>query len=102
MATTYYVSFTIADDAGYSDRYAKLMDAVTECMHPGKFWDRSTSFVLFSSDLPAAQIAAKCKAAINPSKDLVLVSSPYIKVMLVVGHNTDDDVYTLVDFAKKA
>jgi len=98
---TYYVSFTIADDAGYSGRYEALMELLRGYDNT-IWWTETTSFVLFRSDKTAAQIAADIKAEINTSKDIVVIGATHYKTMLVLGANGDDDIYNLVDFAKKA
>lgn len=98
--TTYYVSFTIADDAAYSDRYNALISLLQGYDHT-IWWAETTSYMLFQSDKSASQIAADIKGVIDTSKDIALVAAPHYKTMLVVGSSTDNDIYKLVDFAKK-
>lgn len=98
---TYYVSFTIADDAGYAERYEALMDLLRGYDNT-IWWTETTSFVLFRSDKSASQIATDIMRAINVSKDIAVVGATHFKTMLVVGASQDDDIYKLVDFATKA
>ncbi len=99
--TTYYVSFTIADDAGYSQRYAALMDLLRSYDNT-IWWDKTTSYILFRTDKSASAVASDVKSVINVSKDIAIIAAPHYKTMLVIGANDDDDIYKLVDFAKKA
>lgn len=98
---TYYVSFTIADDPDYSRRYEALMGLLrgydVTC-----WWAETTSFVLIRTDKTAAQIADDIEAAIDTSKDIALIGCTHYKTLLVVGASDDDDIFKLVDFAKKA
>lgn len=98
---TYYVSFTIEDDAGYAGRYEALMDLLKGYDNT-IWWAETTSYVPFQSGKSASQIAADIKSVINATKDIAVIGATHYKTMLVVGASEDDDIYKLVDFAKKA
>lgn len=99
--TTYWVSFRIAEIGDYQSRYDALHESVQEIIHPGRWWVETTSFYLFESAKGADAIATHLKSAINPARDLVLLGSVDKKICRVIGNNTDDDIYDIVDFAKR-
>lgn len=57
----------------YETRYQALIDAVNK--HVTDAWDEPTSFWIVESASTQMQIASTIKAAIAPSKDLVLIGS---------------------------
>ena len=64
------------------------------------WWAETTSYVLFRSEKSSSTIAAEVKRVLDISKDVAIISSPYIKTMTIIGTNNDEDIFKLVDFAK--
>ncbi|MBI4923487.1 MAG: hypothetical protein HY834_17245 [Devosia nanyangense] len=98
---TFWITFRIANDAGYSDRYDALNAAIDRSCDG--WWVEPTSFYLVNSSLDIDALATRLKAAINPRVDLVLVGMPDFKSARVVG-KTDylDSLRALMPFVKAA
>jgi len=98
---TYWITFRIHQNLTYDTRYAALVKAVEEHLAT-KCWSEPTSFWLFDSNSSAAEIAASCKAVIDPKVDQVVIGSPMTKTMIVVGKVDDiKKLQSIVDFAKQ-
>ena len=98
--SVYWISFRINDDASYRQRYQNLMDAIQAIST--KWWLEPTSFVLFESDRDIDGVAAMTKTAINPRIDTALIGMPDYKSARLVGVSTDQDIFFLMPFTKKA
>lgn len=96
----YWLTFRIEQDSTYSTRYEKLIDAIRGIA--SKWWIEPTSFLLFESSLGIDQVASTVKSAINPRTDLALVGMPDYKSARIIGASTDDDLFDLMPFTKKA
>jgi hypothetical protein len=94
------MTFRIADDQQYAQRYDNLVEAVRTIA--SEWWTESTSFLLFESALSIDDVAAKVKDAINPAKDLALIGMPDYKSARAVGAVKDGDLFKLMPFTKKA
>lgn len=93
---TFWITFRLADEVvdgrDYATRYKALIDALT--IHRGSgWWYEPTSFWLMDSSSTRIQLAAAAKAAVAPSKDLVVVGSLGYPGVSVVGKS--DDLNTL-------
>jgi hypothetical protein len=102
--TTYWITFHIKDQkttkGSYGDRYAALINALQE-INDG-WWAQPTSFILFGSEQPRANIIARLKKALDTSVDVAVIGEPHFKVFDVVGAVSGfDAVQSMVDFAKK-
>ncbi|MGJ7499882.1 hypothetical protein ACSFBF_05940 [Variovorax sp. ZT5P49] len=94
----FILTFRIASDKGYQDRYDSFVDAVHKLAGgPGKVWDETTSFYVFSANSTAQNVlntlyvgsdfdstkdimvvidvGNRAKATIGPLKYEVLLSS---------------------------
>ena len=98
--STYWLTFRIHENSGYSSRYDALMDSLRS--HATSWWLESTSFVLFSTANNIDQVASSVKAALDPSIDLALIGMPDFKSARVIGASTDPDLFKLMPFTKKA
>lgn len=96
----YWITFRIADDDTYEERYVALVEAIKGAS--SKFWEETTSFILFESSQNMAGIAAITKAAIDASQDLALIGMPDFKSATVIGPVSDQDLFNLMPFTKKA
>lgn len=101
MADTYFVSFVIASDPTYTERYDGLMKAL-RALSPTVWWSETTSFILLASDQPIDYIAGIVKHHINTRKDIAVIGKTDYKTMRICGAYEDEDIFKLVPFAKKA
>lgn len=101
MADTYWLSFRIHEDAGYSDAYEALIASVKKHVTNGKWWFETTSFYVFGSTSTIDAIAASVKAGIRPDRDLVVIGKPDYKTGRVIGKCEDQDIFSLIPFMKK-
>jgi hypothetical protein len=95
----YWLTFRLADDAGYSQRYDALISGIN-AITP-KWWVESSSFILFESSKDIDGVAATARAAVSPSKDIVLIGMPDYKNARVIGPVQDQDLFALMPFTKK-
>jgi hypothetical protein len=98
--SVYWLTFRIENDAGYRNRYDALIEAIR--VISSKWWVEPTSFLLFESARDIDGVAAVSKAAINPRIDMALVGMPDFKSARLVGASTDQDIFALMPFTKKA
>lgn len=97
---TYWLSFRIADDATYEDRYNALVASVNTAST--KWWVETTAFLVFSSEMSIDDLSARIKRTINPAKDIVLIGMPDFKSARIIGAYQDPDIFELMPFTKKA
>lgn len=97
---TYWLTFRLQDDSTYSERYSALEEAVRT--NASEWWFEASSFYLFTSELEVGELASEIKSAIRPSTDVAVLGMTEFKEMRVIGHNTDNDIYKIVPFAKKS
>jgi hypothetical protein len=96
----YLLTFRLNEDSDYAARYDRLVEAVRETSKG--WWVESTSFILFDSDQNIDDLAATVKANLKPAVDLALVGMRDYKSARAIGAITDDDLYVLMPFTKKA
>lgn len=96
---TYWMTFRIADDAGYTKRYEQLVEAIRQITN-SSWWVEPTSFLLFASDKDIDGVAAIAKASFNPRTDMALIGMPDFKSARLVGSSTDQDIFALMPFTK--
>ena len=65
MAKTYWISFRIHEDAGYSAAYEALVSAVKGAVSGSAWWYETTSFFMLASDLGTDVIVQRLKKAIE-------------------------------------
>ncbi len=98
---TMSISFRIADHAvggrSYNDRYLAL-DTEIRQMADGALWEESTAFVALQTNLAIDQIAARCKRAIAPTADLVLILDNDHKSARLVGRNDDQSIKVILPY----
>jgi D-aminopeptidase len=90
---TYWLTFRFHDNATSDERRDELYEAISQLAT--KWWIEPTSFLVFDSGHGIDSIAAKVKAAINPSIDLVLIGMPEVKSCRLIGKS--DEYQTLVE-----
>jgi hypothetical protein len=66
----------------------------------GKYWDQTTSFVIFESASKIGAIARDAKSAIDPRYDLFLIRELDVQNAIICGKNADNDVYELMPYLK--
>lgn len=95
----YWLSFRLESDNTYSERYDALVEAVR--LQSSKWWLETSSFFVFESANGIDSVASKVKAAINPSKNIILLGMPDYKAARLIGASTDEDILSLMPFIKK-
>lgn len=95
----YWVSFRIEDNGNYDERYWAVQVAVDTAAKSRK-WEDTTSFAIFDSDMTTDEIAQLFQKVINTRRDLVVLGNFNTKVCRVIGKCNDDDIFSLVPFAK--
>lgn len=95
----YWLSFRLAEEGDYDLRYKGLYAAIES--RSTKWWFETSSFILFESAESIGTLSTAVKAAIDPSKDLVVLGMTEIKDMRVIGVYEDRDIESLVPFMKK-
>lgn len=96
-----FAAFRIREDQSYNARRSDLMDRINENA-VGKWWPPLTSMVIFPCNLSPAQLAPILKSAINPHHDLLVVGCLTHQELVVVGDNSDDDIFSICSFAMPA
>jgi hypothetical protein len=66
-----------------------------------KYWEKTSSFFAIDTAQDLDTIAARCKVAIAPSKDLVLVLDANNKAGRITGKNDDQDIFLIIPYVKK-
>jgi hypothetical protein len=93
------ITFRIHDDAGYSDRYESVVEAIkSQATGNGKYWDEPTSFFLIESSLNSEGVASKIdqSSSFADSKDLLLVTNLTQRGYKAIGNVKDDDLHDLM------
>ena len=99
--TTYWLSFRIGDKGNYESRYEALLANLNRCKR-GKYWEETTSFVVFTSNLDIDQISSTLSEGLKPDWDLILVREMDKQSARVWGNNDDDDIFELMPYLKYA
>jgi hypothetical protein len=84
----------------YEERY-KALYAVIDNVST-QWWIETTSFIAFESAEGISTIAARCKRAIAPSHDVVLIRLMDTKTAYLVGTAEDHTIYQLMPYLKNA
>jgi len=97
----YWLSFRLAEDSTYSERYTALNQAIDAMC--SQWWFDTSSFFVFESDLGIDQVAVNAKAAVNPSKgkDIVLIGMSEFKSTRLIGVPDYEAIFGLMPFTKK-
>jgi len=95
---TFWLSFCIADDVTYSDRYDALEAAVSGLAV--QWWKETTSFILFSSERTIDEIASFVEAAVDPDQDVVLIGMTEVRSARIIGAWTNPALTELVPFVR--
>jgi len=101
----YWLTFRISDEIiggrDWDDRYKALMKEVYD-RSGDDWWVDPTSFAVFDCNSSISTLASAFKAAIAPSKDLVLLRRMDEKAARIIGKTDDDDIFQLMPYLKKA
>lgn len=92
--STYWITFRLKDGYDYDERYGELQETIRQ-LTDRDWWLEPTSFIAFKSTLSTSQIAAKIKAVIDTSTDVVLLTRIGYKDHRLIGSVEDTDVYKL-------
>ncbi|MFN3764510.1 MAG: hypothetical protein ACK4R3_02965 [Aliihoeflea sp.] len=95
---THWLSFRLADNSTYSERYDKLLEAIRE--RSSKWWLETSAFLVFDTTHDIDQIAAAAKAAVDPRFDIVLIGMTDFKSARLIGASQDKDIFGLIPFVK--
>lgn len=98
---TYWLSFRIGDKGNYESRYEALLANLRLCK-TGKYWEETTSFVVFTSNLDIDQISGTLSEGLKPDWDLILVREMDKQSARIWGNNDDDDIFELMPYLKYA
>ncbi|MBZ3693255.1 hypothetical protein [Phyllobacterium calauticae] len=102
---TYWLSFTLDDRTiggrDYSTRWNALYSAIHQ-ISGANYWEKTTSFILFSADKTIEQVVSTAKNAVSPTYDLVLIRSLDTQSARIFGPNADDDIFALMPYLQKA
>lgn len=96
----YWISFRLADDRDYTQRYEALMEAIRQLST--KWWTEPTAFIVFESASKIDAVATAVKQVIDEAVDIVLIGMPEYKDARAIGAIQDGDIFTLMPFTKKA
>jgi hypothetical protein len=97
----YWLSFRVADDVEHQRSLEQRHDDLIKSLSrhiSGKYWEKSTSFIVFESRSTIEQIAKDAKAAIDPLCDLFLLRKLDVKQARICGRNTDNNIYELIPY----
>ncbi|KZD22802.1 hypothetical protein [Tardiphaga robiniae] len=97
--STYWITFRIHDSGNSQERRDDLYAAINDIST--MWWVEPTSFIVFESSESADTIAAKAKAAIRPSVDIVLLGMTEFKTARLIGAAVDHDIDQLIPFLKR-
>lgn len=98
----YWLTFRLADNASWQQRYDALKIAVSGSMDGTVWWDEPTSFLLFRSNLAIDDLATVIAEAIDLRTDVALLGMPDYKSARVVGSLDDPDIFKLWPWVKQA
>lgn len=92
------ISFRIASDSSYSDRYQSVVDAILK-ISPGIYWDETTSFVIVEAEKSSENMASEIDngSTFRPSTDLLVVINLSQKGYAVRGQYSDKDLDKLME-----
>jgi len=97
----YWLSFRIDDKGNYEFRYDALLENLKRCT-TGRYWEETTSFVVFTSNLGIDQICSSLTENLNHDWDLILVREMDKQSARIWGNNGDDDILDLMPYLKYA
>ena len=97
---TFMISFRIKQIGDHESRREMLDSAIQLAaeMH----WEQTTSFYIIRSDDTTLGLATLLKSYIDEKHDIVLVRSLENKIAYVVGNVTDNDLFVLMPYCKRA
>jgi hypothetical protein len=100
----YWVSFIIKDERGkdgrsYAERYNAVCSAVKDAA--SLIWDETTSFYLARSTFSIDELCVGIKAAIDPSKDTVLLRRLDSSAARILGVFYDDALNKFLPYLKR-
>lgn len=98
----YGISFRLEDGDVNGRTRAERHEALQAAILDGttRFWDQTDSFFVIQSRCSIDEIARKCKQAIEPSTDLVLVRELAGSPTRISGNNRDPDLFSLMPYVK--
>jgi hypothetical protein len=100
MTDVYWLTFRIAHQGNYQERYEDLQEAV-RLLTNRVWWVEPTSFIAFASDESIDEIADTITWAIDVDRDVILIGMRDYKSMRVIGRAEDDDLFKLFPSTKK-
>lgn len=96
---SYWVSFRIHEDSDYSSTYNSLHDGL-EALAGSSWWFETTSFYILEAK-SYASVVKTVKESLRKDRDIAVVGSFNTKACTIIGRCEDQDIFDLVDFAKK-
>lgn len=99
---TYWITFRIADNTvggrTYDDRYESF--TTTILASSSSYWDQTTSFYIFESDLSIDALASILKMEIAPTCDLFVIRELGKHSARIYGHNDDKEIFVFMPYLK--
>ncbi|WP_031371875.1 hypothetical protein [Lysobacter antibioticus] len=100
---TFWLSFRIAYETvggkTYETRYNDFTNTLAGLRT--KYWEETSSFMIFESAFSIDQIATKAKAAFAPSTDIFVIRDLNRQTARACGNIKDQDLFVLAPYAKK-
>lgn len=94
FAVTYKISDRATQFGTYDERRASVIKAVLS-QSSGVHWDKTTSFILFTSDGESSKTIATAidnNSMLDPSADLLVVINLSKKGYTLIGSSNDTDI----------
>ena len=95
-----WVSFRLCDDAGYARTHEALAESLQR-LSTSKWWFETTSFYIVDCPSGARGVTAEVTRILREDRDIAVVGSFGFKTCNVIGAVEDQDIFDLVEFAKK-
>ena len=96
----FFVTFRVADVGNYDERRNALYEQIRYCAVGRNYWQEPTSFVAFESGMHSDDIIAILRSVIDERYDLLALGSLTHKTFIIIGKNSDQDIFAFCDFAK--
>jgi hypothetical protein len=92
------ITFRIADDAGYADRYDSVVDAIKKYCAAGRYWDETTSFFIVEYGASSVDLISVIdgNSTFLRDRDLLVAINLSNKGYAVLGTYEDPDLDVLL------
>ncbi|WP_279356503.1 hypothetical protein [Methylobacterium indicum] len=97
---TFMISFRIKEIGDHESRREMLNIAIQAAADT--YWDQTTSFYVITASNSTSGLIEHLKTFIDDKHDIVLVRSLESKIAYVAGNVTDNDLFLIMPYCKKA